>query len=87
MSETRKPTPPPSGEPEVTAVTFNQQWMSYFAGEVAAFTPEMAQKLMDEGIGTSGAETRSKPEDTPGRGPPDTPPGHDKPHAEQHHRR
>ena len=40
--------------PRDVAVTFNQQFASYFAGETAAFTPEEAQRLADLGVGEMG---------------------------------
>jgi hypothetical protein len=36
--------------PRDTAVTFAAQFASYFPGETAAFTPEEAQSLADQGV-------------------------------------
>jgi hypothetical protein len=40
--------------PRETPVTFTEQFASYYAGEVAAFTPEEAQRLADLGVTEGG---------------------------------
>jgi hypothetical protein len=43
-----------STEPPTTVVTFTKQWMSYYAGEKAAFAPDVAARLIDEGFAEGG---------------------------------
>jgi hypothetical protein len=57
--------------PRETVVTFKTHFASYNAGESAAFTPDEAQKLVDEGVGVLGG------------GPNDPPINIDIPHAIQ----
>jgi hypothetical protein len=69
------PTPTPNFvegiPPRETVVTFKTHFASYNAGESAAFTPDEAQKLADEGVGVLGG------------GPSDPPINIDVPYASQ----
>jgi hypothetical protein len=58
------PTPTPNVEgipPRETVVTFKEHFASYNAGESAAFTPDEAQKLVDEGVGVLGGGPSDPP--------------------------
>jgi len=47
--------------PRETVVTFKEHFASYNAGESAAFTPEEAQKLVDDGAGVLGGGPNDPP--------------------------
>ena len=63
MSETaEEPAKPEPAQPErttaidppTTIVTFTKQWASYYAGEKAAFAPDAAARLIEEGVAEGG---------------------------------
>jgi hypothetical protein len=47
--------------PRETVVTFREHFASYNAGESAAFTPDEAQKLVDDGVGVLGGGPSDPP--------------------------
>lgn len=55
MSDKSKP---PDTEPATENVTFSEQYLSYFPGETASFTPDQAQRLTDGGV--AGGATRAR---------------------------
>jgi hypothetical protein len=59
------PTPTPTLvegiPPRETVVTFKAHFASYNAGESAAFTPDEAQKLVDDGVGVLGGGPNDPP--------------------------
>ena len=65
MAAEDAPTPTPDLvegiPPRETVVTFKAHFASYNAGESAAFTPDEAQKLVDEGVGVLGGGPNDPP--------------------------
>jgi hypothetical protein len=62
-AEETPPEPALTGAPpRDTVVTFNQQYLSYYTGESAAFTPEEAARLAELGVvGEGGAPATAPP--------------------------
>jgi hypothetical protein len=64
--------PPPGEEPATVAVTFGTQYLSYYPGETAQFTPAQAARLNE--LGVTGAappprqRTGAKPAEDKSRG-------------------
>ena len=59
------PAPPRSTEvePPVVAVTFTEPCLSYNVGETAAFTPDVAKQLVEDGVADGGkASDRRHPQ-------------------------
>jgi hypothetical protein len=61
-AEEAPPEPALTGAPpRDTVVTFNQQYLSYYAGESAAFTPDEAARLAELGVVGEGAPATAPP--------------------------